>query len=88
MIADFVCWVCGDASQVIGEVARCQAVQRSERQGRQLELNALGHTQPVQTGKCVCDVIRAPKSCDRTSCSVYVMIIATIMNFSYLPAID
>ena len=29
----------GDASQVIREVAQCQAAQRSERQSRQLELN-------------------------------------------------
>ena len=60
----------GDASQVIRKVARSQSAQGPERQRRQLELNALGRTQPVQTGKRGCDVVRAPKSCDRTSCSV------------------
>jgi len=58
----------GSTVKIISEVLRCKAMQWPIRQRRQLELDALGGTQPLKTGQRFSYVV--PKSSDGTSCSV------------------
>jgi len=39
----------------------CRAVQRAKDDRRQLEMHTLERSQPMETGECVGDVVRAPQ---------------------------